>query len=73
MLSTCWSGNPAAPLRKALIDSGLGEGMTGGGIADGMRQPYGDLRPEGHRPADAGDKVEALILSTLEQLADDGH
>ena len=33
-------GTPAAPLRKALIDSGIGEGLTGSGFADGIRQPY---------------------------------
>ncbi len=29
MLSYLLAGNPAAPLRKALTESGLGEGMTG--------------------------------------------
>ena len=32
-------GNAAAPLYKALIDSGLGEGLAGGGLDDGLRQP----------------------------------
>ena len=33
-------GTPASPLRKALTDSGLGEGLTGSGLADDLRQPY---------------------------------
>jgi Zn-dependent M16 (insulinase) family peptidase len=31
-------GTPASPLRKALIDSGLGEDLAGGGLNDSMRQ-----------------------------------
>ncbi len=40
VLESILVGTPAAPLRKALIDSGLGEGLTGSGFADGIRQPY---------------------------------
>ena len=57
-------GNSAAPLRKALIDSGLGEGLTGSGLADDFRQPYFTVGLKGIDEADAG-KVEALILATL--------
>ena len=32
-------GTPAAPLYKALIDSGLGQALAGGGLDDGLRQP----------------------------------
>lgn len=32
-------GTPAAPLRKALMESGLGEAIIGGGIDDDLRQP----------------------------------
>ncbi|WP_137153157.1 insulinase family protein [Devosia sp. FKR38] len=71
MLSYLLAGNPAAPLRKALTESGLGEGMTGGGIGSGMRQPMASFGMKGIDPADAG-KVEALILSTLEAIAETG-
>jgi presequence protease len=64
-------GTPASPLRKALTDSGLGEGMTGSGLAEHTRQPYFTVGLKGIEEAD-GDKVEALILSTLEKLAKDG-
>ena len=64
-------GTSAAPLRKALIDSGLGEGLTGSGLADDLRQPYFTVGLKGIDAADA-DKVEALILATLARLAKDG-
>ena len=64
-------GNSAAPLRKALIDSGLGEGLTGSGLAEDLKQPYFTVGLKGIDAADA-DKVEALILTTLEQLSAEG-
>ncbi|WP_316356505.1 insulinase family protein [Devosia sp.] len=71
MLSYLLAGNPAAPLRKALTESGLGEGMTGGGIGSGLRQPMASFGMKGIDPADAG-KVEALILKTLAEIAEKG-
>ncbi len=71
MLSYLLAGNPAAPLRKALTESGLGEGMTGGGIGSGLRQPMASFGMKGIDPDDAP-KVEALILSTLEDIARTG-
>ena len=71
MLSYLLAGNPAAPLRKALTESGLGEGMTGGGIGSGLRQPMASFGMKGIDPEDAP-KVEALILSTLEEIAKTG-
>lgn len=64
-------GTPASPLRKALIDSGLGEGLTGSGLAEDFRQPYFTVGLKGIDEGDA-DRVEALVLSTLEQLAREG-
>jgi Zn-dependent M16 (insulinase) family peptidase len=64
-------GNPAAPLYKALIDSGLGEGLAGGGLDDGLRQPMFSIGLKGIDPADA-DKVERLIADTMGGLADRG-
>ena len=65
-------GNSASPLRKALTDSGLGEGLTGSGLADDFRQPMFTVGMKGIDEADGG-KVEALILETLARLAKDGH
>ncbi|KQW78152.1 peptidase M16 [Devosia sp. Root413D1] len=71
VLESVLVGTSAAPLRKAMIDSGLGEGLTGSGLADGIRQPYFTFGLKGIED-DAGDKVEQLIISTLEQLSAEG-
>ncbi len=64
-------GNAAAPLYKALIDSGLGEGLAGGGLDDGLRQPMFSIGLKGIDPGDAG-KVEKLIADTVGGLAERG-
>lgn len=71
VLESVLVGTSAAPLRKALIDSGLGEGLTGSGLADGIRQPYFTFGLKGIED-DAGDKVEQLIIATLEKLSAEG-
>lgn len=71
VLESVLVGTPAAPLRKAMIDSGLGEGLTGSGLADGIRQPYFTFGLKGIED-DAGEKVEQLIIATLEQLSAEG-
>ena len=71
VLESVLVGTPAAPLRKAMIDSGLGEGLTGSGLADGIRQPYFTFGLKGIED-DAGEKVEQLIISTLEKLSAEG-
>ncbi|HEY8575759.1 MAG TPA: insulinase family protein [Devosia sp.] len=71
MLSYLLAGNPAAPLRKALTESGLGEGITGGGIGSGLRQPMASFGLKGIDPANA-EQVETLILDTLRQVAETG-
>ncbi|MDB5539586.1 MAG: peptidase [Devosia sp.] len=71
VLESVLVGTPAAPLRKALIDSGLGEGLTGSGLADGIRQPYFTFGLKGIED-NAGDKVQDLIIATLEQLSVEG-
>ncbi len=63
-------GTPASPLRKALIDSGLGEDVTGG-LERALRQGTFSVGLKGIDPGDAG-KVEALILHTLAALAEKG-
>lgn len=64
-------GTPASPLRKALLDSGLGEDITGAGFADWLRQGYFSVGLKGITMEDA-DKVETLILQTLTHLAQNG-
>ena len=64
-------GTPASPLRKALTESGLGEGLTGSGLADDLLQPYFTGGMKGIDEADAG-KIEALVIATLEGLVKDG-
>ena len=64
-------GTPAAPLRKALIDSGLGEDLTGRGLATELRQMYFSTGLKGVR-AQETQKVEKLILDTLQELARTG-
>jgi presequence protease len=70
MLSHILSGTPASPLRKALMDSGLGEEASGS-FDDGLRQSLFSVGMRGIETADA-DKVEALILSTLQRLVQEG-
>jgi presequence protease len=64
-------GNAAAPLYKALIDSGLGDALAGTGLDDGLRQPMFSIGLKGIDAADA-DKVERLIIETITGLADKG-
>jgi presequence protease len=71
LLNYMLAGTSAAPLRKTLTDSGLGEGLIGGGISPGLRQPMASFGLKGIDPADAS-KVEALIVSTLADIARDG-
>ncbi|KKB07518.1 insulinase family protein [Devosia chinhatensis] len=71
MLSYLLAGNSAAPLRKTLTESGLGEGMIGGGISSYLRQPMASFGLKGVDPADAG-KIEALVLDTLAEIARTG-
>lgn len=64
-------GMPGSPLRKALIESGLGEDMAGVGLEKDIRYLFFST---GLKGVDKGDmkKVEALILDTLNMLAKDG-
>ncbi|HWE20146.1 MAG TPA: insulinase family protein [Hyphomicrobiaceae bacterium] len=70
MLGHILAGTPASPLRKALMDSGLCED-AGGGFDEGLRQTVMNVSLRGIDAANA-DKIEALILETLQHLAKDG-
>ena len=61
-------GMPASPLRKALIDSGLGEDLTGGGLETELRQMYFSTGLKGIETENA-QKIEDLILDTLKSLS----
>ena len=71
MLDHILIGTPASPLRKALIDSGLGEDLTGGGLDDHYRQVMYSTGLKGIAVEDSG-KVEQVILNTLASLVRDG-
>lgn len=64
-------GTSAAPLRKAMTDSGLGESFAGGGFSDDYLQPFATFGLKGIADADL-DKVEPMILDGLKALADNG-
>jgi Zn-dependent M16 (insulinase) family peptidase len=64
-------GMPGSPLRKALIDSGLGEDLAGGGLADELRQMYFSTGLKGIDIA-RSDKIESIILETMNSLAREG-
>jgi hypothetical protein len=63
-------GTSASPLRKALIDSRLGEDVLGG-LNTSLREYAFSSGLKGIDPNDA-DKVEQLIITTLTALARDG-
>ncbi len=71
MLEHILIGTPASPLYKALIDSGFGQGLAGGGLDDDLRQPMFSVGLKGIAAADA-DRIEHLILDTMGTLAKDG-
>ncbi len=71
ILSHVLLGTQAAPLRKALIDSGLGENLVGGGLDEETRQPTFSVGMKGMDSADSV-KLETLIMDTLADLAKNG-
>ncbi len=71
VLSRILLGTAAAPLRKALIDSGLGEDLVGSGYHSGLIQHTFSVGLKGVA-LDNMDRVEGLILETLTSLAVNG-
>ena len=63
-------GTPAAPLRRALLDAGLGEAFVGG-FSDARRVPMFEAGLRGVETARAPE-VHALVLETLRLLAERG-
>ncbi len=64
-------GTPASPLRKALIDSGLGEDVIGTGLDDSLRELIFSTGLQGV-PVEDTHKVEELVFSALKTLVADG-
>ncbi len=71
MLETMLVGLPGAPLRKALLDSGLGEDLAGVGLESELLQSYFSTGLRNMDPERSGE-VEELILRTLERLVREG-
>ncbi len=64
-------GTPASPLRKALIESGLGEDLVGRGLETGLLQMMFSVGMKGIA-LDNTAQVEELILNTLKDAAEQG-
>ncbi len=64
-------GLPASPLRRALLESGLGEDLAGQGLEAELRLPAFDMGLKGVESARVLE-VEALILARLADLAEGG-
>lgn len=64
-------GTPASQLRKTLIDSGLGEDLTGRGLETGSRQMFFSTGLKGVPLEKIGD-VENLIHETIIAIASNG-
>lgn len=71
MLDHILAGLPGSPLRKALVDSGLGEDITGAGLETDLRQAYYSIGLRSVEPEN-GDAVEILVMDTLAGLAENG-
>ncbi|MDM7986476.1 MAG: insulinase family protein [Smithella sp.] len=73
IISTLLVGSAASPLRKALIDSGLGEDLTPvSGIEADLKQLMFCVGLRNAQSADA-QKIETLIFDTLGSIASDGY
>jgi Zn-dependent M16 (insulinase) family peptidase len=64
-------GTPASPLKKALLDSGLGEDLAGIGMESELRHFIFSTGLKGTRKRHAK-KIEKLIFDTLESLVREG-
>lgn len=64
-------GTPASPLRRILLESGLGDAIVGGGIEDELLQPQFSVGLKGVSDSDI-QKVEELVMDTLKKLAGEG-
>ena len=76
-------GTSAAPLRKELMDSGLGEALVGGGLQGDLRQPVFSIGLKGAAPenfekvgapgapaADPGGRLKESCMRTAQVHSD---
>lgn len=64
-------GTPSSVLRKTLMESQLGDAITGGGLSDELAQATFSIGLKGVQP-DKVDDVEKLVDETLASVAKDG-
>ncbi len=63
-------GNAGAPVRRALLDAGIGDNVVAG-FDNGIRQPMFEIEVKGAR-ADKKDEFLQVIMDTVEQLVNEG-
>ena len=63
--------NPSSPLRKALIDSKLGEALTSSGYADYQRDTYFTVGLKGTEEKNT-DRIVQLIFDTFRKIVKEG-
>lgn len=68
ILDSLLTGMNASPLRRALIESGLGEDLTGAGVEHEMAQMYYSVGMKGVLPENFK-AVRELIVRTLQEIA----
>jgi Zn-dependent M16 (insulinase) family peptidase len=71
ILDHLMTGTSSAILRKTLMESGLGEAITGGGLSDELLQATFSMGMKGVKKEDVA-KVEQLIIDTLEKVVAEG-
>lgn len=71
MLDHILLGMPASPLRRALLESALGEDLAGSGLQDELKQMMFSIGLKGIEESKAAE-VEKLISRTLTELAEKG-
>lgn len=71
VLSNILTGTSASPLRKALIESGLGEDLSGFGFTEEMRTSAYSIGLKGVA-AENLDAAEHLVIDTLRDLSERG-
>jgi presequence protease len=71
MLEYLLIGTPGAPLRKALIESGLGEDLANSGVDTSRRQMSFQIGMKGTDP-DTANAFEKVVLNTLHHLSVEG-
>ncbi|WP_319469492.1 insulinase family protein [uncultured Pseudodesulfovibrio sp.] len=64
-------GLPSSPLKKALMDSGLGDDLAGVGLEADMRQMFFSVGLKGIHPSNAI-KAESVIFHTIKELVENG-